>query len=59
CNGPFNTVNVETCITLPGGGSNTGNEGEGNYGGGSNTNEDDCQTSGTNILDGQPIAGIN
>ena len=59
CNGPFNTVNVETCISLPGGGSNTGNEGEGNYGGGSNTNEDDCQTSGTNILDGQPIAGIN
>ena len=58
CNGPFNTVNVETCISLPGGGSNTGNEGEGNYVGGSNTNEDDCQTSGTNILDGQPIAGI-
>ncbi|RBP28390.1 hypothetical protein DFR65_1076 [Oceanihabitans sediminis] len=44
------TIQIRNCPSGGGGG--------GGGGGSSNNNEDDCQTSGTIILDGQPIAGI-
>lgn len=58
CQGPYHTEVVETCVTITVGGGGDPADDDNHYGGGTSNSDDCTDTTGTLIVDDQPISGL-